>query len=94
MTDPLKQLPPMVAEEIKETLERVREGMSTYHAGNCIAQAILDSRAPQERVEMRPAYNWTCPECGRDNFQRSILAEASEEELREHGVEPGGPEMG
>lgn len=44
-----------------------------------------------EPVELRPAYAWTCPECGRDNFEAAIVWEGSEEEeaeLRdEHGIE-------
>lgn len=34
---------------------------------------------------------WTCPECGRDRFERSIVVELSPEEMQElrneHGVE-------
>lgn len=45
-----------------------------------------------EEVELRPAFAWDCPECGREYFARAIVAEFSEEqmtELREdHGVEP------
>lgn len=37
-----------------------------------------------DRVAMRPAYEWTCDACGRDNFCRTIEVEASEDELREH----------
>lgn len=44
-----------------------------------------------QTIELRPAYEWTCPECGRDNFERAVVAEMSAEEdaeLRaEHGVE-------
>lgn len=44
------------------------------------------------KVEMRPAYEWTCPECGRDYFERGIVPEMSEEDLaelrEEHGLEP------
>jgi len=95
MSDPLDQLPPMVAEAIRVGLAFAASGGSPLTTiANEIAQAVIDSRAPQERVEMRPAYNWTCPECGRDNFQRSILAEASDEDLHEHGIEPGDPEIG
>lgn len=43
-------------------------------------------------VELIPAFSWTCPECGRDHFERSIVAEFSEEEMQElrdeHGVQP------
>lgn len=43
------------------------------------------------KIELRPAYLWTCEECGRDNFCRGIVAELSEEEIallrEEHGIE-------
>ena len=46
-----------------------------------------------EKVELIPAFQWDCPECGRENFARGIVLEASSEEvqaLREKfGVEPG-----
>ena len=42
-------------------------------------------------AELRPAYAWTCDQCGRDNFCNGIVAELSEEEsaeLRdEHGID-------
>lgn len=42
-------------------------------------------------IEIRPAYTWTCENCGRDQFERGIIAEPSPEdqaELREkHGIE-------
>jgi len=44
-----------------------------------------------EKVEMRAAYEWTCPNCGRDNFERAVVAEFSQEERAEmvadHGIE-------
>lgn len=36
-----------------------------------------------EKVVLRPAYEWTCPECGRDKFERGIVAELSPEEMQE-----------
>lgn len=39
-----------------------------------------------QTVELIPAHLWICPECGRDNFIRCIIAEFSpeeEEEIRE-----------
>lgn len=30
-----------------------------------------------ERVEMRPAFQWTCEDCGRDQFEPCIVAEMS-----------------
>lgn len=42
-------------------------------------------------VEMLLAFMWTCPECGRDKFERSVVVELSQEEMaelrEEHGVE-------
>lgn len=32
------------------------------------------------KVELRPAFEWTCPECGRDRFERVIVPEMSEED--------------
>lgn len=42
----------------------------------------------REKVEMRPAYNWTCPECGRDSFCRSISAEVTLEDCEQMGLPP------
>lgn len=48
----------------------------------------------QERmpVELRPAYAWDCPDCGREVFERGVVPEMSPEdaaELRqEAGLEP------
>lgn len=43
------------------------------------------------KVRLRPAYAWTCEECGRDNFAAGVVPEFSEEEIAElreqHGVE-------
>lgn len=45
-----------------------------------------------QRVELRPAFEWTCPECWRDHFERAIRHECSPEELAElrdeHGIQP------
>jgi hypothetical protein len=34
----------------------------------------------KERVEMRPAYEWTCDHCGQNNFASCIVAEMSEDD--------------
>ncbi len=34
------------------------------------------------RVGVRAAWEWTCEECGRDSFERSIEVKASEAEIR------------
>ena len=43
-----------------------------------------------EKIELRPAYVWTCEECGIDNFENCVVLELSDaemEELRgEHGI--------
>lgn len=43
-----------------------------------------------ERVELWPAFGWTCPKCEQRNFENAIYAELNAEEraeLREeHGV--------
>jgi len=36
-----------------------------------------------EVVELRPAHEWTCPECGRDQFERCYVPDFAEEELAE-----------
>jgi len=44
-------------------------------------------------VEMHPAYQWDCPDCGRENFERGLVPEMSDEDaqeiLEEMGIEPG-----
>lgn len=44
-----------------------------------------------ERVELRPAFVWDCPECGREHFARAVVPEMSPEreaEMRnEYGIE-------
>ena len=34
-----------------------------------------------EPVELRPAHAWDCPECGRENFARCIVASLPPDEL-------------
>jgi len=42
-------------------------------------------------VELRPAYVWDCPHCWDENFENSMIYEASDEEIlelkEEHGIE-------
>jgi hypothetical protein len=42
-------------------------------------------------VELRPAYVWTCDNCGRDQYETAVVYELSEEERQElkaeHGVD-------
>jgi rubredoxin len=44
-------------------------------------------------VVLRPAYAWTCPECGRDHFCNGVVPEMADDDLatlrEEHGIEPG-----
>ena len=54
---------------------------------------LMSSRINEnEKVELQPAFSWTCPECGRENFHRGLVRELppeEEQELRdEHGVQP------
>lgn len=44
----------------------------------------------KEKIELHLAFMWDCPECGIENFCRSIVADEYEEaEMREeHGIEP------
>lgn len=39
-------------------------------------------------VELHPAHVWDCPECGIENFVRSIVFEPDAQDLQE-GLEPG-----
>jgi hypothetical protein len=41
------------------------------------------------KVELHSAYCWTCDECGRDNFVRSIVAELSAEDRAEGARQMG-----
>jgi len=47
-----------------------------------------------EKIEMHPAWVWDCPECGRENFARSIVVEMSEEESLELKLQSGINEWG
>lgn len=42
------------------------------------------------KAELSPAFVWDCSECGRENFERTVVAELSTEEMDElryeHGV--------
>jgi hypothetical protein len=44
------------------------------------------------KIELRPAFAWTCEECGEENFASAIRAEMSPDDLAElrddHGIEP------
>ena len=35
------------------------------------------------KVEMRPAYEWTCENCGRNNFESCIVLEMTDDERQE-----------
>lgn len=45
-----------------------------------------------EIVELRMAYEWTCPECGTDHFHRGLVPELDEEDQQQVkdqlGIEP------
>lgn len=36
-----------------------------------------------QSVELRPAYEWTCEECGRDQFAKVVIPEMSDEDATE-----------
>jgi rubredoxin len=40
-------------------------------------------------VELRPAYEWTCEGCGRDNFEKACVPCMSEEDVRSLKAEWG-----
>lgn len=46
-------------------------------------------------VELRIAFEWTCPECGRDSFERSLMPDLGADEIDElgmlHGQSPFDP---
>lgn len=37
----------------------------------------------RQKIEMRPAYQWTCDECGRDQFESAMVADFTEEDRLE-----------
>jgi hypothetical protein len=43
-------------------------------------------------IELHPAFVWDCDDCGRENFERSIVGDFDEETLQqmrdEHGIQP------
>ena len=41
------------------------------------------------KVEMRPAYEWTCEECGRNQFASCMVAEWSQEDRLEQARQAG-----
>jgi len=45
-----------------------------------------------KQAEMHPAYAWDCDDCGAENFNRAIVPEMSDDDLKElrddHGVQP------
>ena len=41
------------------------------------------------KVEMRPAYEWTCDECGADQFESAMVAGFSEEDRLETAKQLG-----
>lgn len=42
-----------------------------------------------ERVPMRPAYEWTCPDCGTDHFVSCMVADIPETEHLEFAKQNG-----
>lgn len=51
-----------------------------------------ENKSQVQAVELIPASFWTCPNCGTDQFERSVVYESSPEKMREIrqelGVEP------
>ena len=43
-----------------------------------------------EKVEMRCAYEWTCPNCGTDHFQRAVIMEMTAEDVADLRERYGG----
>jgi hypothetical protein len=45
-----------------------------------------------EKIHLRLAFNWTCPECGRDHFEMPLSPDMGDKEIEamkwEHGIEP------
>lgn len=54
-----------------------------HQAERAIFPSDLDVSIPG-RIELRPAYNWTCEECGKDQFERVISRKMSEGQLAEY----------
>lgn len=43
----------------------------------------------ENRVELRPAFVWTCDSCGEDNYISAMIIEESPEEFEERKAEAG-----
>ena len=42
-----------------------------------------------KKVNLRLAFEWTCPECGVDHFERSMMPDLGDKELKELKDEQG-----
>lgn len=40
-----------------------------------------ESMNEEEHVQLRLAFEWTCPDCGEDRFVRAVAFEGSEEDM-------------
>lgn len=79
----------LVVRGILELLVRNRESMTT----RCeISGSRSDFQRPTQLVELWAAWCWTCDACGKDNFERSVTAEITEEDAQmyasKYGMEP------
>ena len=43
---------------------------------------------PLSKIQLRPAFEWTCEKCGTDNFERAMIRECTPQEFAE-AVESG-----
>ncbi len=55
-----------------------------------IAKLEQGERMDGEAVELHGAFSWDCPECGRENFVRSITVEMTPEDIAEFKADHGG----
>jgi len=46
----------------------------------------------EQSVELRPAFAWDCPECGREQFARAVVLEMGDVEFSENKAEFGIPQ--
>jgi hypothetical protein len=55
----------------------------TPTCGCCTVMVGARCASCQSRVELVPAFAWTCPDCGSRNFVEGVLAELTPDERRE-----------
>jgi hypothetical protein len=81
------------AERIIDLLKT--EGLLTDAYGSDEAEIGLNRRirAAIEQlavIELRPAHSWDCDHCGKENFQRAVVASVDEIDVEEYHIDEEG----